>query len=267
MGVAIVFFAAALLLQRGAQKDSAIVILLAMIAAGALHLGMDLTQNETVEVLWPLRARRYSADWVANFDLWIMLVLLAGVLLPQLLGLVTEEIGAKSKAPRGRIGATLALAVVGLYVGGRAILHANAVGTMNARTYRGELPRRVAAFAESDSPLRWRGIVETERGIHDFQLDLATAATFNPDAGVVSYKPEPSPALDAASNTDSGRHFVAVARFPRASVEKTATGFRVQIRDMAPPREEGQRGDRVIAVVETDANAHVVSDELMWAKF
>jgi hypothetical protein len=212
-------------------------------------------------------ARHYSADWVAHFDLWILLVLLAGVLLPQLLGLVTEEIGAKSKAPRGRVGASLALVAVGLYIGGRAILHANAVGAMEARTYRGELPRRVAAFAEPDSPLRWRGIVETERAIHDLQLDAAAAANFNPDAGVVSYKPEPSPALDAASNTDTVRRFVSVARFPRASVEKTATGFRVQVRDYAPPREEGQNRDRVIAVVETDANARVVNDDLVWSRF
>jgi len=32
------------------------------------------------------------------FDLWILLILLAGVLLPQLLALVTEEIGAKSES-------------------------------------------------------------------------------------------------------------------------------------------------------------------------
>jgi hypothetical protein len=84
---------------------------------------------------------------------------------------------------------------------------------------------------------------------------------------VVSYKPEPSPALDAAGKSESVQHFLAVARFPRASVEKTATGFRVQVRDMASPRDEGQSGRRVIAVVETDANARVVSDELEWSKF
>jgi len=268
VGIAIVFFAIALLVEYGrARKDAAALILLATVVAGALHLAMDLAQNETVELLWPLRARGYSADWVAHFDPWITLVLLAGLLMPQLLALVTEEIGAKSKGPRGRIAAILALAAVCGYLGARAILHGNAVGMMESRTYRGDMPRRVGAFAESNSLLRWHGIVETERAIDDVQLDLAAAASFNPDAGVVSYKPEPSPALDAAGKTESVRRFLAVARFPRASIEKTTTGFRVQIRDVAPPREEGQSGKRVMAVVETDPNARVVSDELMWSKF
>lgn len=266
LGIAIVFSSIAAFLEHGkAQRVSSLVILLAAVSAGTLHLTMDITQNDTVQLLWPLRATRYSSDWVAHFDLWIMLALLAGVLLPQLLGLVTEEIGAKSKAPRGRIGAILALTSVALYVGGRAILHANAVGTMDSRTYRGETPRRMAAFAEPDSPLRWRGIVETERAIHQFPFDSSSPASFNPDAGVVSFKPEPSPALDAAKQAESVKRFLAVARFPRASVEKTATGFRVQIRDMTPPSEDGQRRSRIIAVVETDATARVLSDELVYA--
>ena len=257
------------LLSGGAQpkRDSARSILLILLAVCALHVAMDLTQNEPVQLLWPLRSKRFSADWVAGFDLWILLVLLAGMLVPQLLGLVTEEIGAKSKAPRGRLGAILALAVVGVYIAGRSILHSNAVGMMEARTYRGELPRRVAAFAESDSPLRWRGLVETESALHELDVDLASAARFNPDGGVTSYKPEPSAALEAARSAESARPFLAVARFPRASVEKTATGFRVQIRDLADSRDKGRGESRVMAVVETDANARVVSDQLEWSKF
>jgi len=83
--------------------------LVALLAACSLHLAMDLTQNESVRLLWPFRSQHYSAEWVAHFDLWILLILLAGVLLPQLLALVTEEIGAKSESPRGRLGAIIAL--------------------------------------------------------------------------------------------------------------------------------------------------------------
>src|SRR6266478_880626 len=88
---------------------------------------MDLTRNESVQLLWPFHAQRYSADWVAHFDLWILVILLAGALLPQLFALVTEEIGARSKAPRGRIGASIALLAVFVYIGARFILHGNAV--------------------------------------------------------------------------------------------------------------------------------------------
>jgi len=255
--------AVALATRRTQKPDSFRTIFIAVLVACALHVGMDLTQNESVQLLWPFRTQRYSANWVAPFDLWILLVLLAGVLLPQLLALVTEEIGAKSKAPRGQIGAIIALVVVFGYISARAVLHGNAVALMEARTYRGELPRRVAAFAESDSPFHWRGIVETDRAFHDFDLNLVPGSSFNPDAAVVSYKPQSSPPLDAARATESVRRFLEAAKFPKASVEKTNTGYRVQIRDLAQQRET-HSGRRVVAIVETDPNAKVLSEELAW---
>jgi inner membrane protein len=258
------FLAAASLTVRSKPKADPIrTVFLALLAACSLHVATDLTQNESIQLLWPFRAQRSSADWVPHFDLWILLIFLAGVLLPQLLDLVTEEIGAKSKAPRGRVGAILALLAVFIYIGARFILHGNAVAMMEARTYRGELPRRVAAFAESDSPFHWRGLVETERAFHDLDLNLASGSSFNPDAAVVHYKPESSAPLDAARATESVRRFLETAKFPKATVEKTNTGYRVQLRDLAQPQ-EARSGPRVIAIVDTDANAKVLSDELAW---
>lgn len=264
LGIAIVFSVAGFLAtRRKSNADSLWTITFAVLAACALHVAMDLTQNESVQLLWPFRAKRYSADWVAHFDLWILLILLAGVLLPQLFALVTEEIGAKSKAPRGRIGAIVALLAVIIYVGARFTLHGNAVAMMEARNYRGELPRRVGAFAESDSPFHWHGVVETERAFHELDLNLAPGASFNPDAAAVLYKPEMSPALEAAQHTEAARRFLQFAKFPKATVEKTNTGYRVQIRDLAEQR-EARSGPRVIATIETDPSGKVVSDELVW---
>lgn len=264
LGMAIVFsLAAAIATRRKPSGDGFRRIIVAVLAACTLHVGTDLTQNESVELFWPFRARRYSADWVAHFDLWILLILLAGALLPQLLALVTEEIGAKSKAPRGRIGAILALAAVFIYIGARFILHGNAVAMMDARTYRGEPPRRVGAFAESDSLLHWHGIVETERAFYDLDLNLARGSSFNPDAAIVSYKPESSAPLDAARRTESVRRFLEAAKFPKATVEKTNTGYRIQLRDVAEQREAPSR-PHVIAIVETDPSAKILSDELVW---
>jgi len=253
----------ALATRRKAKPDSFRVILLAGLAACALHVAMDVTQNESVQLLWPFRAQRYSADWVAHFDLWILVILLAGALLPQLLALVTEEIGAKSKGPRGRIGAIIALLLVFGYIGARAVLHGNTVAMIEARTYRGELPRRVAAFAESDSPFHWRGLVESERAFYELDLSVVPGSSFNPDAAVVSYKPQSSAPLDAARTTESVRRFLEAAKFPKASVEKTNTGYRVQLRDLAAQL-EGRSGAHVIAIVETDPNAKVLADELAW---
>ena len=264
LGIVAAFFAVASLLTRNkANADTIRTVFLALLAACSLHVAMDLTQNESVQILWPFRAPRYSADWVARFDLWILLIFLAGALLPQLLALVTEEIGAKSKAPRGRIGAILALLAVFIYIGARFVLHGNAVAMMEARTYRGELPRRVAAFAESDSPFHWRGLVETERAFHDLDLNLASGSSFNPDASVVYYKQEASASLDAARTAESVRRLLEAAKFPKATVEKNSTGYRVQLRDLAK-QQEARSGPRVIAIVEINRSAKVLSDELAW---
>lgn len=190
-------------------------------AATLLHLLMDLCQNSAVELFWPVSTRRFSLDWLAHLDLWILGILLAGLLLPLLSGLVTEEIGAKSKGPKGRVGATLALATIVLYLGTRAVLHSNALSLLESRTYHGEPPRRTAAFAESASPLRWHGIVETERALHDVEVEVGPGANFDPESAATSFKPEPSPALDAARDTSVARRFLQAARFPKASVEKT----------------------------------------------
>ena len=263
MIVAAFFAVVSFMTKNKPNADAIRTVFLVILIACALHVAMDLTQNESVQLLWPFRAQRYSADWVAHFDLWILLILLAGALLPQLLALVTEEIGAKSKAPRGRTGAILALVAVFLYAGSRFVLHGNAVAMMEARTYRGELPRRVAAFAESESPFHWHGMVETERAFHDLDLNLASGSSFNPDAAVVYYKPEPSAPLDAACTTESVHRFLEAAKFPKATVEKSNSGYRVQLGDLAEQR-ESRSGPRVIAIVETDANAKVLSDELAW---
>src|SRR2546429_2001332 len=193
------------LLRRSGPTEkqiSPLPIFIAALAASVLHLLMDLGQSTGVELLWPFSAQRFALDWLPHLDLWILGILLAGILLPALRGLVTEEIGAKSKGPRGKVGASLALATIILYFVLRFVLHGNALAAVESRTYRGESPRKAAAFAESGSPFRWHGIVETESALHDFEMEVGPAvASFDPDAAITSYKPESSPALDAARDT------------------------------------------------------------------
>ena len=246
----------------GSQTSPAL-IFLAALAASVLHLLMDVSQSAGVEFLWPLSARRFALDWVAQADLWILGILLAGILLPGLSRLVTEEIGAKSKGPRGKVGASLALAVMILYVVLRFVLHGNALAVMESRTYRGESPRKVAAFAESGSPFRWHGIVETERALHDVEMDVGPAASFDPASAITSYKPESSPALDAARDTTVARRFLQVARFPKATVEKTPDGFHVVLRAF-PYFRDVASGLRVYAVIDTDPSGKVLAQKLAW---
>jgi len=245
------------------KQTSPPLLFLAALSASVLHLLMDLCQSAGVELFWPFSSRRFALEWVAHLDLWILGILLAGVLLPTLSGLVIDEIGAKPKGPRGRIGASVALAVMLLYFGARAILHSNAMAAAQSRTYRGESPRRVAAFAESGSPFRWHGIIETESALHEVEVEVGPAAKFDPDSARTSYKPEPSPALDAARSTAVARRFLQAERFPKASVEKTPDGFQITLRDF-PYTRDVRSGLRVQATIDTDPAGKVLSQQLTW---
>src|ERR1700682_1913235 len=254
-----------LLRRRGPteKQTSPLPIFFAALAASVLHLLMDLCQSTGVELFWPFSTRRFALDWVAPLDLWILGILLAGILLPALSGLITEEIGAKSKGPRGKVGASLALAIMILYVVLRFVLHGNALAALVSRTYRGESPRKAAAFAESGSPFRWHGIVETESALHDVEIEVGPTASFDPDSAITSYKPEPSPALDAARDTAVARRFLQAARFPKATVEKTPEGFHIILRAL-PYSRSVTSGLRVHALIDTDPSGKILSQELAW---
>ena len=254
-----------LISKRGpAEKQSPpLPIFLSALSAAVLHLLLDLYQSTGVELLWPISLRRFALDWVAPLDLWIPAILLAGILLPMLSSLVTEEIGAKSKGPRGKLGAAFALAAMLLYVVARFVLHTNALAVLESRSYRGESPRRVAAFAESSSPFRWHGIVETERALHDVEVEVGPAASFDPDAAITSYKPESSSALDAARDTAVARRFLQVARFRKATVEKSPQGFHIVLHAF-PYTRDASSGLRVQAVIDTDPAGKILSEELVW---
>jgi inner membrane protein len=232
-------------------------------AAALLHLLMDLCQSAGIELLWPFSPRRFSLDWLAHLDLWILAILLVGLLLPLLSGLVTEEIGAKSKGPKGKVGASLALAVLILYISARAVLHSSAIAVLESRTYHGEPPRRTAAFAESASPFRWHGIIETESALHDVEVEVGPGASFDPETAITSYKPEPSPALEAARNAPVAHLFLQTARFPKASVEKTTLGFHIILHTF-PYNRDASSGWRVEALIDIDPTGKILSQELVW---
>jgi inner membrane protein len=254
-----------LLRKRGPEdkRVSPLPIFLAAFSAAVLHLLLDLCQGTGVELFWPFSTRRFALDWLPPLDLWISGILLAGILLPMLSHLVTEEIGAKSKGPRGKVGASAALAAMILYIVLRFVLHGNAVAALESRTYRSESSRKVAAIAESGSPFRWHGIVETERALHDVEVEVGPGASFDPDAAITSFKPEASSALDAARDTAVARRFLQVARFPKATVEKTTDGFQITLRAF-PYGRDAMSGPQVQAVIKTDSSGKVLSVGLAW---
>jgi hypothetical protein len=226
---------------------------------------MDACQSGGVALLWPFTARRFAANWLPGIDPWILTILIAAIALPELLGLVGSEIGAKTKKPRGQSGAIIGLALVLVYVGARATLHSNVLALMGSRTFHGETLRRAWAYPESLSVFTWHGVAETESALNEIDVNAASASDFDPDSSLRLFKPETSPALEAARNTTAARRFLATAQIPKASMEKTETGYIVILRDLRYAA-AGDTKYEVAARIELDPNSKVASQELVWAK-
>jgi inner membrane protein len=237
----------------------------APVLAALIHILMDASQSTGLALFWPFDSKRFAADWLPAIDPWILTILILTIGVPELLHLVSSEIGAKEKRPRGQTGAIVGLVMVLAYVGVRATLHSNVLAMMNARTFHGETPRRVIAFPESLSPLTWHGVAETASALNLIEVNVSASNTFDPDTSVRIFKPADSPALDAARNTAVARRFLATAQFPKAAVEKNETGYVVLLRDLGYAA-RGETEREVAARIELDLNDKVKSEELVWAR-
>lgn len=237
---------------------------LAVCAVGAAtHVLLDLASGIGVRLFWPLRERWIASNLLANLDLWILVILILGVALPELFRLVGEEIGERKQNTRGQGAAVIALFFLLIYVGARAELHSRAIDLLNSREYHGQPPLNVGAFPTAYSPFRWRAVLSTDNAINDAEVSLAPGAQFDPDRAIAHYKPQDSAALDAAQKTEAARRFLAYSRFPLASSEPSDSGYKVRIRDLrfAP---SDTSPDNIVAEIMLDSNGKVVSQEILY---
>ena len=155
----------------------------AVCAVGATaHVLLDLASGIGVRLFWPFRQGWLAGDLLANLDLWILVIVLLGIALPELFRLVGEEIGERKKKTRGQGAAVIALLALLIYVGARAELQGRAMDLLNSREYHGQPPLTVAAFPTGYSPFRWRAVISTDNAIDDAEISLAPGAQFDPIA-------------------------------------------------------------------------------------
>jgi membrane-bound metal-dependent hydrolase YbcI (DUF457 family) len=245
-------------------RMSAGTVFVAVLLVQWLHLAMDVTQWQGMELFWPLNATRIAMDWLPTIDPWIVTILVAAIVLPEFFHLIGSEIGAKDKRPRGFVGAIVGLVLMLSYVGLRAELHATAVAQLQNRSYAGELPRKVAAFAEFVSLVTWHGVADTESALHLVAVHINSSRRSSLDPGINLFKPEPNPLLQAAQATESANRFLRVARFPKATVQKMDTGSEVQIRDLRYAA-AGELKREPLVTVDFDASGKIISEEIVWA--
>jgi membrane-bound metal-dependent hydrolase YbcI (DUF457 family) len=230
----------------------------------AWHLVLDFCSGEAVQLFWPFRVTSSAWNFAADFDPWILALLVAGLLLPQLLRLVSEEIGER-KTASGRRGARVTIALLLLYLGARGILHGRAAGLLRSREYHGRAPLLVGAFPNSVSPFEWRGVVLTDDAIDELAVSLAQGAEFDPERSVTHRKPEESPALDAGQAVPIASEFLEYARFPFASVSPLENGSRFELRDLQYAREDLNPAN-IFVRADFDSNMQLKSAEFRFAR-
>jgi inner membrane protein len=234
---------------------------LAVCAAGAgAHLLLDLASGVGVQLLWPLRERRYEWDLTANLDPWILALLLAGIFLPQLFKLVNEEVGDRRKPTGASPAAIVTLLLLAAYVGARASLSSRAIGLLLSREYHGREPLSAGAFPTSSSPFNWRGLVVTDNSIEELRVPLGPGSDFDPERSLTHFKPDDSPALDAGQKTAVAKAFLVYARFPLATVSAREDGYRFELRDLRFPADDPSP-ENILCRVDFDSGLRIKHQE------
>jgi membrane-bound metal-dependent hydrolase YbcI (DUF457 family) len=228
------------------------------------HILLDLFSGIGVQLFWPFRAGWIGRELMSSLDPCILALLATALLLPELLKLVSEEIGEQRRTTRGRAAAIVALAILVLYFGARATLHKQAVDLLSSREYHGRPPLGSAAFPLAGTPFTWRGVVSTDATVEELQVSLLPGQDFDTDRSFVRYKPQPCPALDAGENTQVAKTFLAYARIPFATLTRIEDGYRFELRDLrfAPT---DRSPENIVARVDFNHNLQIQNEELRFA--
>jgi hypothetical protein len=217
-----------------------------------------------VQLLWPFQPGWKGWELSTNIDLWILTLLAAAVSLPELLKLVSDEIGEQRKSSRGRGAAITALVFLVLYIGSRGAFHSQAVNLLASREYHGRPPVAVAAFPLAASPFTWRGVVTTDATVEELPVSLLGNSEFDPDRTLTRYKAEPSAALDAGLRTSEAKTFLAYAKIPFASIIRMENGYRFELRDMRFSLDDSSP-ENILARADFNSSLQLLREELRYA--
>ena len=205
-----------------------------------IHISMDFTNNYGVRPFEPFSWKWYSWDIFFIFDPILLTVLLLAVCIPGLLGLITEEIGAR-KSPRGRGAAIFALVFFLALIYVRDFQHRRAVNVLRSVTHGGQEPLRASAYPTYLNPFEWYGVVETQDFLRSVVVRPGSGLLDDETARII-YKPEETPATVAAKESRLGRVYLDWAEYPVVETEHLPDGgYQIRFTDL---RFEGIASDR-----------------------
>lgn len=236
--------------------------------AGLSHILLDFTNNYGVRPFWPFSEKWYSWDIVFIVEPVMLGLLIFGLVLPSLFSLIDRDIGVRSRGPRGRVCATLALIGIVLMWGVRDYEHRKAVTALQSRLYENVDPLRASAYPRATDPFHWYGVVETPAFFALAPVNALSAEVDPKGEMEIRYKPEETPITLAAKKSYLGRVFLDWAQYPITETESLASGqegYIVRFQDlrylqlpdlMGRKRRRGALG----ASVKLDKDLRVVGD-------
>ena len=202
--------------------------LAALLGTGS-HLLLDYTTAYGVRPFLPFSGRWYAWDIMPIIDPLLLIILIAGLGVPWLLRLVSEEVGVQKS--RWALGAIFCLGAMVALWGIRDFAHRRALAFLDSRTYSGEVPQRLGAFPVAVNPFTWTGVAETDTSFHVLPENVLDPSGQSEEMGRF-VKPSMSPPLAAAMKTRGGEIFLDFARFPWAQVTESGDGYKVSIEDL-----------------------------------
>jgi membrane-bound metal-dependent hydrolase YbcI (DUF457 family) len=261
-----------------------------------LHVLMDIPTSYGVRVLSPFSWRWFAVDWMPIIDIWLLIVLLAGLVF-----------GLRSPAAKRRNGA-IVLALMAVIYGVRAAAHHQAL-VLAPRLLGPTLPQpcdpaaahpavvdvwprasvtmpvlaagkrclvEIAAMPDFVGPFSWRIIAQMSNAYEIYQLDLLDARIRAADPSgdafwrqVRRYPNIWTPTVEQAASSRLGRIFLGFSRFPAARSVVDAEGITtVRWTDVrfvigAGPIDQPRPGpDMFTATVRVAADRRIVDEHL-----
>lgn len=184
------------------------------------HLLLDFTNNYGLRPFFPFNPKWYAWSIVFIVEPVLLAALTIGLIMPPLFGLISSEVGARQKAPRGRGWAIFALLAMIATWGVRDFEHRRALAAMNAVDYRNEQAIRTMASPRMITPFQWSGIVETRDFFETVPVDSLAPEVDPQNEAVVYYKPPETDMSLAAKRTYLGRVYLDWAAFPYLEIEQ-----------------------------------------------
>ncbi len=180
---------------------------IALIAALS-HILLDWTNNYGVRPFFPFNPRWYAGSFVFIVEPVLLALLLIAMIMPWILGLTDAEIGARKQRFRGRGWAIFALVGIVVVWCWRWSEQAQARASLDNIQVTSAPILRMALEPYPVNPYRWHVIMETPQYYQSAEVNTWTGdITTDPRQDVI-YKPEVTPAVEAAKQTNLGKVYL-----------------------------------------------------------